>query len=268
VTTSSGWQRVTWVAGLIVAACAGVATAHGLYEVARTAGQPRAIAWLYPVATDGLALVAYAVTARLTVHARRYAAAIVILAAGLSGLAQAVQLVGGLDHVPPAEVRFGVGAWPAVAFLLAVHLVHLSRRPEPAPVVLPAIVEQARPGQDTDQANEQDRAGQATGPGQDKPAGDVARAGTGRERQARQARTVGRHDVPPNALDPQDRARQYIEQHRADQHQWPTVRDVASSASVSRETAGKILRQCKAASTTPVESNGHNATPPRQLVQP
>jgi hypothetical protein len=41
------------------------ATAHGLYEVAIAAQVPPAIAWLYPVITDGLALVAYASAARL-----------------------------------------------------------------------------------------------------------------------------------------------------------------------------------------------------------
>ena len=44
--------------GLLVAAGAIAATAHGLYEVAIAAQVPPAIAWLYPVITDGLALVA------------------------------------------------------------------------------------------------------------------------------------------------------------------------------------------------------------------
>jgi hypothetical protein len=252
MSSSSGWQRVTWVAGLLVAACAGVATAHGLYEVARTAGQPRAIAWLYPVATDGLALVAYAVTARLTVHARRYAAAIVILAAGLSGLAQAVQLVGGLDHVPPAEVRFGVGAWPAVAFLLAVHLVHLSRRTDE-----PAVVRSdTRP----------DGAGSDSVAGPDKPASDVARAVPGRDHQDTPDRTsvevVGRQDGAPNA----QRARQHAERHYADHHEWPSVRDLAAASSVSKDTAARALRQLKQASTTATSSNGHKTIEPEQLV--
>ena len=88
----------TWAAGLTVAAGAGVATAHGLYQVAAAARVPAPIAWLYPLITDGLALVAYAATARLHDGGRRYAAGIVVLAAGLSGLAQAVYLAGGLDR--------------------------------------------------------------------------------------------------------------------------------------------------------------------------
>ena len=37
------------------------ATAHGLYETAVAARVPAGIAWLYPLITDGLALVAYAI---------------------------------------------------------------------------------------------------------------------------------------------------------------------------------------------------------------
>jgi N-acetylneuraminic acid mutarotase len=85
-----------WAAGLLVAAGAGVATAHGLYEVAIAARVPAGIAWLYPLITDGLALVAYASTARLTYGGRRYAWTVVVLAAGLSGLAQAAYLAGGV----------------------------------------------------------------------------------------------------------------------------------------------------------------------------
>ena len=58
-------RRVVWVAGLVVATGAGVATAHGLFQVAVAARVPTGIAWLYPLITDGLALVAYAATARL-----------------------------------------------------------------------------------------------------------------------------------------------------------------------------------------------------------
>jgi hypothetical protein len=117
----------TWTAGLAVAAGAGVATAHGLYQVAAASGVPRPVAWLYPLITDGLALVAYAATARLHNTGRRYAATIVILAAGLSGLAQAVYLAGGITThaVAPVGLRFGVGYWPAVAAAIAAHLSHL-----------------------------------------------------------------------------------------------------------------------------------------------
>jgi hypothetical protein len=120
-------RRAVWVAALLVATGAGVATAHGLFEVAAGAGVPVVVAWLYPLITDGLALVAYAATARLRETSRRYAAGIVIAAAGLSGLAQAVYLAGALQSTGPAPVglRFGVGAWPAVAAALTAHLLHL-----------------------------------------------------------------------------------------------------------------------------------------------
>src|SRR5262249_35047558 len=74
-----------WAAGLVVAAGARLATAHGLYQVAAASHVPTPIAWLYPRITDGLAPVAYAATSRLTDTSRRYAWVIVELAAGLSG---------------------------------------------------------------------------------------------------------------------------------------------------------------------------------------
>ena len=116
-----------WTAGLVVATGAGVSTAHGLYQVAVASRVPTPIAWLYPLITDGLALVAYAATARLTDRGHRYAAGIVVLAAGLSGLAQAVYLAGALHHgtIAPLGLRFGVGAWPAIAAALTAHLLHL-----------------------------------------------------------------------------------------------------------------------------------------------
>ena len=84
-----------WLPGLLVAAGAAVATAHGLYEVARAAGAPTPIAALYPLICDGLALVAYGATSRLyEPSGRAYAWTIVALAAGLSGLAQAAYLAG------------------------------------------------------------------------------------------------------------------------------------------------------------------------------
>ncbi len=92
---------------------------------------PPSIGWLYPVSADGLALVAYAATHRFSQRsARVYAWTVVVLAAALSGLAQAVYLASGpaLDTSP--VLRFGVGAWPAVAGAVAAHLVYLlARRP-------------------------------------------------------------------------------------------------------------------------------------------
>lgn len=130
---------LVWTAGLVVAAAAAIATAHGLYEVARAAGTPTPIAALYPLITDGLALVAYATTTRLDPRGRRYAWTIVVLAAGLSGLAQAAFLAGGV-HAVPAWLRFGIGAWPATAAAIVAHLLYLL-----AAAVQPGNVQPARP---------------------------------------------------------------------------------------------------------------------------
>jgi Protein of unknown function (DUF2637) len=119
-----GQLGLVWVAGLVVALGAGVATAHGLYEVAMAAGTPRALAWLYPLITDGLALVAYATTTRLAESGRRYAWTVVVIAAGLSGLTQAGYLAGGVAQAPPV-LRFAIGAWPAIAAATVAHLLYL-----------------------------------------------------------------------------------------------------------------------------------------------
>ncbi|MGQ0847187.1 MAG: hypothetical protein ACT4QF_23960 [Sporichthyaceae bacterium] len=116
--------RWMWTAGLAVAMAAAAATAHGAYGVARAAQVPQEVALLYPAITDGLAVVAYATTTRLQRSGRRYAWAVVVLAAGLSGIAQATWLAGGVDSVP-SPVRFGVGAWPAVAAAVVAHLLYL-----------------------------------------------------------------------------------------------------------------------------------------------
>ncbi|MBN9113708.1 MAG: hypothetical protein J0I34_33670 [Pseudonocardia sp.] len=134
----AGSRWVLWLPGLIVALGAAAATAHGLFEVAVAARVPTPIAWIYPLITDGLAVVAYTATARLQGSARGYAWSVVVLSAGLSGLAQAVFLASDLPPVAPAGVvgesgglavpgalRFGIGAWPAIAAALAAHLLHL-----------------------------------------------------------------------------------------------------------------------------------------------
>ena len=118
-------RATLWLPGLAVALGAAVATAHGLYEVALAAAVPAGIAWLYPLITDGLALVAYGATSRLTGSAARYAWAVVVTAAGLSGLAQAVYLASGATLDASPTLRFGIGAWPAVAAAVAAHLLYL-----------------------------------------------------------------------------------------------------------------------------------------------
>ncbi|GEL26518.1 hypothetical protein PSU4_54720 [Pseudonocardia sulfidoxydans NBRC 16205] len=134
---AGGSRWVLWLPGLIVALGAAAATAHGLFEVAVAAQVPTPIAWIYPLITDGLAVVAYTATARLTGSARGYAWAVVVLSAGLSGLAQAVFLAsdvptpsnGGAGLAVSRALRFGIGAWPAIAAALAAHLLHLLATP-------------------------------------------------------------------------------------------------------------------------------------------
>ena len=80
-----------------------------------------------------------AATARLDGSARRYAWTVVVLAAGLSGLAQASFLAGGVERTD-AVLRFGVGAWPAVAAAVVAHLLYLlaAEPVQPAPAVQPS----------------------------------------------------------------------------------------------------------------------------------
>lgn len=138
------WDRTVDLAPAIVVGVAAVAaTAHGGYEVAVASRVPEGlIATLYPVITDGLALVAYAATRRLRGAGLVYAWSVVIAAAGLSGIAQAVFLASDMLTTSPA-LRFGVGAWPAVAGAVAAHLVFLLAHRDPPAVEDPAAVEVA-----------------------------------------------------------------------------------------------------------------------------
>lgn len=132
-----------WAVGLGAAA----ATAHGLYEVASASLVPAGIAWLYPLITDGVALVAYSATTRFhRTGARVYAGVVVVLAAGLSGLAQAIYLArADVDlALAPAPVRFGMGFWPAIAAMIAAHLIYLMAT-EREPVAVPAAPHEAAP---------------------------------------------------------------------------------------------------------------------------
>ena len=126
-------RAAIWLPGLAVALGAAVATAHGLYEVAVAARVPAGIAWLYPLITDGLALVAYAATARLTGSGRplrlgRRRARRRPVRARPSRLPRRRRRAA---RLAPA-LRFGVGAWPAVAAAIVAHLLYLlatARRP-------------------------------------------------------------------------------------------------------------------------------------------
>lgn len=128
-------RPAVWWGVLAVAVCGVVATAHGLFAVAVACGVSPPMGCLYVPITDGLALVAYAATSRLTGWDRGYAWLVVVVAAGLSGLAQAVNLAG-LGE-PDWRLKFGVGYWPAVAVAVAAHLLWLVSRPAVGPTVEP-----------------------------------------------------------------------------------------------------------------------------------
>lgn len=127
---SRGWRLTILLAGLAVGLAGAALTASGLYAVALGCGVPRHLAWLYVLATDGLALVAYGATAVL-VRGRTYAWIVVLVAAGLSGLAQAMHLAQGggtIAVVTDRQLRFGVGYWPAVSTAVCAHLLWLVGR--------------------------------------------------------------------------------------------------------------------------------------------
>ncbi len=219
---SPRWVRAAiWLPGLVVALGAAVATAHGLYEVAVAARVPTAVAWLYPLITDGLALVAYAATARLASSARRYAWTVVVLAAGLSGLAQASFLAGGVEQTAPA-LRFGVGAWPAVAAAVVAHLLYLFAADDPA-VRPPAAVEPIPPS------------------AQPEPAPVQAASPLVRPSDAPSVHTPDR----PSESPARDRARDVAERHAAEHGELPTVSALMTLAQVSRGTAGDALKSLR-----------------------
>jgi hypothetical protein len=255
-------RRAVWTAGLAVAAGAGVATAHGLYQVAAAARVPTPIAWLYPLITDGLALVAYAATSRLHDGGRRYAAGIVVLAAGLSGLAQAIYLAGGIatSSVAPVGLRFGVGAWPAVAAALTAHLLHLIGTAAPA-------ADHAEPLTPTRQQASSDSASNPAGvqpfnesdvqphnpSAVQPPRTDVAlNAPAVQPERSTPGPTTRTADASPSRSESaggggpaSERARQAARTHFARHGRLPTATELMQLALVARGTAGTVLKDLR-----------------------
>ena len=226
------WPRVAKAAALtmavVVAVGAGVATAEGLYSVARMSGRPPLIAGLYPLITDGLAIVAYGLVPHLAGRARWYAAGSVVLAAGLSGLAQAMQQVNGPAAVPPVPVRFGIGAWPAIAVLLAAHLWWLAVRTTSPD---PAMPDRTGP----------DHADRLSTPAT-VPAAATTRAATSGPDRTTTDRTADR------ALT-----------HFAATGTWPSKSQLATDAGVSPTTAHRALQRAHASHAESLqEQNGHS----------
>ncbi|MGD9528650.1 MAG: hypothetical protein AB7V44_17840 [Pseudonocardia sp.] len=265
-------RAAIWLPGLAVAVGAAVATAHGLYEVAVAARVPAGIAWLYPLITDGLALVAYAATARLRDGGRRYAWAVVILAAGLSGLAQAAYLAtdtppgsgagapDAVGFVAPAALRFGVGAWPAIAAAIVAHLLYL------------LATDHHQPAQ------------RSTGPVQPPPFNDAVHLAPAVQREPRvngapvlasDVQPVRPTDAPPARPDSsapavqrtdaralpspaRDRARAAAQRHAARHGALPTVTELETAAEVSRGTAAAVLKHLREHPGQPA-ATGHDA---------
>lgn len=244
--TRTGWAVwALWLPGLLVALGAGVATAHGLYEVAVATKVPTVIAWLYPLITDGLALVAYLSTARLSGSGRRYAWAVVVLAAGLSGLAQASYLAGGVAAAPPL-LRFGVGAWPAIAAAIVAHLLFLLGT-NTATDVQPSSSEDVQPSTSED--------AEAVQP---EPAAPPVQRPTPVQQAAasiavQPTLTVERQQTPPalerrpsvQSSPARDRARAAARRHAAHHGDLPTVSQLMELADVARGTAGTALKELR-----------------------
>jgi hypothetical protein len=250
-----------WLPGLAVALGAAVATAHGLFEVALAAGVPAGIAWLYPLITDGLALVAYTVTARLRGSAARYAWSVVVLAAGLSGLAQAAYLAGGATLDASPALRFGVGAWPAIAAAIVAHLLYLlvaGDDPAGADVVEPdaaralgrsAVAVQpdvfspttVQPQVFNGPAVQPDAITATDG----SAASRVQPAPAGAPAEGRSALSAGAAEPPLSkgaGAPARDRARAAATRHAHRHGALPTVSELEALAAVSRGTAAAVLK--------------------------
>lgn len=245
-----GRRLGVWWAGLVVAAAAAAATAHGLYAVSVASGVPAEIAALYPVMADGLALVAYSATSRLRGGARRYAWMVVLAAAGLSGLAQALYLAGGGVQDAPAGVRFGIGAIPAVAAAAVAHLLHLIRTAPPADG--PAPDER---------------------PGETPPSVQPAEAGLSNcvQRETTSAAAVRPERPAPEqsaAGSAASRAEQAARRHRADRGTLPTTSELARLTGVSRGTAGTVLKGLRTDPSVEPDDSPRSSEPDQAVPQP
>jgi hypothetical protein len=237
--------RITlWLPGLTVTLGAAAATAHGLYQVALAAAVPTGIAWLYPLITDGLALVAYSATSRLTGSAARYAWAVVMTAAGLSGLAQAIYLASGatLDATP--ALRFGIGARPAIAAAIAAHLLYLLTAHDPtgppsqlepndiaSPKAREACVQQASSNSS------------AVQPALAKVLDASVRPSPAAGSRPTPPSTDPEHLITSTVVTPaRERARAAALRHAERHGALPTVSELAAAADVSRGTAATVLK--------------------------
>jgi hypothetical protein len=193
--------------------------------------------------TDGLALVAYSATNRLAEGPRHYAWTVVVAAAGLSGVAQAVYLAGGGVNAAPSGVRFGVGAAPALAAAAVAHLLHLIR------TAAHAVVQLDKPVQP--------------------PADEAAR----REPEVDAATAVAPTTGPPAASSSRTsmsagaaaRARDAALRHLEQVSRLPTTSELVRLTNVSRGTAGTVLKRLRTAPVPPDKSSATSDGQPTHL---
>lgn len=249
-----------WLPGLLVALGAAVATAHGLYEVAHAAGAPAPIAGLYPLITDGLALVAYATTARLSGPGRRYAWTVVVVAAGLSGLAQASYLAGSLPAASgatpaPAVLRFGIGSWPAIAAAVVAHLLYLLATDDTVAAVdestrpadnRPAVQRPASADWTAAHPDAEPAAAAPSSPASALPSAEHSSPPSSPSSEAAPRQSAPEPPTTRTAASPaRDRARSTAQRHEVRHGSLPTVTQLMSLADVSRGTAGEALKDLR-----------------------
>ncbi|MFT4188518.1 MAG: DUF2637 domain-containing protein [Aeromicrobium sp.] len=121
----------TWLLGVLVAVVAAIAVGaftlsfDALSDLAVTAGIRVGLAWLLPLIVDGFIVAATlaAVVLRGRAAASIYAWATLVMFAGISVAGNALHAEGAADATAlPVTVAAGVSAVPAVALLLASHL--------------------------------------------------------------------------------------------------------------------------------------------------
>jgi hypothetical protein len=196
---------------------------------------------------------AYGATNRLTGSGARYAWAVVVIAAGLSGLAQAVYLASGATLDASPTLRFGIGAWRAVAAAVAAHLLYLL-----------AALGSTDPG---DELKSNEVAGLpstyvsasvqqvlSNRPVVQPPLRDAVDA-TGRASPASVLRpTVASTDpdiLSTSAGATPARARAAALRHAARHGTLPTVSALAATADVSRGTAATVLKPLRSSQSLP-----------------
>jgi len=232
-----------WLPGLVVALGAAIATAHGLYEVAAAAGVPDLLAWLYPLITDGLALVAYACAPQLALGGRRYATGVVVLAAGLSGLAQASYLAGWFDNAT-AVLRFGVGAWPAIAAAMVAHLLFMLGHARSHTHTNPAHTASTGPSVQPSTAVQQvvQPTPSTTVQRPPAPAASNHTAPDHTDRSTERTAPGVQRSVPRGESPQLDQARTAARRHAVHHGTLPTVTQLMAQTGVSRGTAGNALK--------------------------